>query len=159
MIELDAKSAADRIRADVVGKPDIPADARHALAFAKDVCAELGLDPDPPAMMAVTQALERTGIKPHIAQEYPKMLTENGKPVKDEHGNNVVFNSAEEEKDYKTGNPSMPKALEYPKPLKDAGGQPVRDPSGAPIIFIDAAEEKAYWDEQEKTPDKSKKHK
>lgn len=101
MIELDAKSAADRIRADVVGKPDIPADARHALAFAKDVCAELGLDPDPPAMMAVTQALERAGIKPHVAQEYPKMLTENGKPVKDEHGNNVVFNSAEEEKAWK----------------------------------------------------------
>lgn len=107
MIELDAKSAADRIRADVVGKPDIPADARHALAFAKDVCAELGLDPDPPSMMAVTQALERAGIKPHVAQEYPKMLTENGKPVYREDGTIVVFFSAEDEKNWKPSDPKV----------------------------------------------------
>lgn len=149
MIKLDAKSAAERIRADVVGirSVSLTAEARHILAFAKDVCAELGLEPDPHSIMAVGQALERAGIQPHVAEEYPKMLTENGKPVLDEHGNCVVFNSAEEEKNWKPGEKpveGLPKALEYPKPLFE-DGQPVRDSSGVPIVFLDSNEERDYW--------------
>lgn len=135
MVKLDAKSAADRIRADVVGirSVSLTAEARHVLAFAKDVCAELGLEPDPHSIMAVGQALERAGIQPHVAEEYPKMLTENGKPVLDEHGNCVVFNSAEEEASYsKLVDPAPPNTPDLPPP--DA---PKFDPLPEPLKASD----------------------
>lgn len=126
MVRLDVKSAADRIRTEVTGKPDIPAEARHALAFAKEVCAELGIDPDPVNMQAVAAALQRAGIEPHFAEEYPKMLTDDkGKPVRrGEGGPIVVFNDAAEEAAYKKLEP----VLDAPKVVSTAPSLPPEDP-------------------------------
>lgn len=105
MVKLDAKSAADRIRMEVLGRPDISAEARHTLAFVSAVCEELGLESDPPNMQAVAAALQKADIHPHFVEEYPKMLTDDkGKPVRHgEDGPIVVFNDAAEEKNYKSG--------------------------------------------------------
>lgn len=111
-LELDPPAAAAVIRDEILKRPDVPAEMRHISEFSKKVCEQLGIEPDAINIMAVAKALQKAGIKPHQAVEYPKMLTDDkGKPVCNEFGVPVVFNDAEEEAGYK------PVVVEVKKPV------------------------------------------
>ena len=100
-LELDPKAAAELIRVDVMSRPGVSAETRHVSDFAKKVCEQLGIEADANNVVVVVKALQKAGVKPHMAQEYPKMLTDaKGKPVYDEHGVLVVFNDANDEAAY-----------------------------------------------------------
>jgi hypothetical protein len=112
---LDPKAAADRIRGAFHERPALHPDARHAHAFAKEVCGHLDVEPTADNIAQVNRLLHETNIAPHVVEGYPKMATRaatqsdvDGKrvrfvgeliPVLDEAGNPVVHESAESEKD------------------------------------------------------------
>lgn len=121
-LELDPKAAAEVIRNEVLSRPDVPAEMRHISEFAKKVCDQLGIEPDATNVMAVVKALQKAGIKPHQAVEYPKMLTDDkGKPVLNEYSVPVVFNDAAEEAAY------QPIAVEIEKTVADHQNERIVD--------------------------------
>lgn len=130
--ELDPKAAANEIRDPVFHQPEIPVEARHMHAFVVLVCGELGIEPDPINFMAVTKALHDADIKPHQMQEYPKMLCENGKPVRWEGPDSpiVIFESAEDEAEYHAGLKESPNEGEAEEDEGENGPKP-RNESGS----------------------------
>lgn len=161
MRKLDPKTAANEIRNRVVNTPGADPMVLHMHKFVLEVCEHLGIEPSPPHFITVVQALEDAEIEPHQVVEYPKMLTENGKAVCDEHDHPIVFNSEQEENDYHhkgeapkgsqeraanptvgdvtTENPSIPKVVESPQ-ISDVQSSPQRSPvtGPKPVNEIDA---------------------
>lgn len=130
---LDAKAAAEEIRGRIFSRQGVTAEARHALAFAKQVCDELGLDPDAPNVQAVAAALQEAGIKEHNVQEYPKMLLVDGKPVYPfPDAPAVVFNSAEDERRYHAQEEINPRPNDPNKTYRDPASK-VHDPSNLAV--------------------------
>lgn len=109
--KMDAKAAAEVIRADLGADNVVPPEAHHIHSFIEDVCEHLGIPPDHANMTHVAMLLEKHQIDPHRIEEYPKALTEtiDGKvvPVKGPDGLDVVFASAEDEAAYAPANKPM----------------------------------------------------
>lgn len=96
---MDPQAAANRIRdkVDLDISSKISADDQHKLRFVEHVCRYLGIKPDVPAMLHVQKVLEREGLM-QLPPQYPKMLTnDEGKPIYDDAGNAIVFESEADE--------------------------------------------------------------
>lgn len=116
MTVLSPQAAAQRIAMDVDRDfaQKVSAGQRHEITFCEEVCKALGIEPNPFNVAHVSSLLGKHDIDPHVALEYPKMLTEqdengqtvpvyhkfpNGKPNKDAP---VIVHSEEEEAAYGT---------------------------------------------------------
>lgn len=96
--EAAANKIRDRVDRDIVSK--VAPDDQHRLAFIEQVCRHLGMEPRLPAIMHVREVLEREGVM-QLPPQYPKMLTnDEGKPIYDESGNPIVFETEADETAY-----------------------------------------------------------
>ncbi len=114
IIRLDAKAAADHIRAAFHQRPAADPDVRHAHAFAEEVCSHLDVEPTANHVTHVVRLLHEAGIAPHLVEEYPKMATREATqadvdahharvvgeviPILDDAGNPVVHEGPHAEK-------------------------------------------------------------
>ncbi len=140
MPKLSAQEVAKQIGSKLKDRSTmLSPEQRHQLALAVEVCQILGLELTYINVGEVLELMNSAGIRDEqVADQYPKMLTENVldgdgnvkavKPVLDETGNPIIFNSEEDEHAYvaKHGapepvmdhstDPNVPKQ-EIPKPI------------------------------------------
>lgn len=105
MDKIGPKEAADTIRKDFLNEH---ADPRflHGIAFAGDVCGELGVEKSPKNIAKVMRLLDNAGIEGHARHDYPSWVTNS-------RGERAVVADADHEQAF----------MDRPEPL-DADGRP-----------------------------------
>lgn len=90
-----ANKIRDRVDLDISSK--VNAEDQHKLRFVEHVCRHLGMHPTLPAMLHVQKVLEKEGLM-QLPPQYPKMLTnDEGKPIYNEAGEPIVFETEADE--------------------------------------------------------------
>lgn len=156
MTTLDPKATADAIRAAWNRNPPAPEpDQLHELSFLEEVCKHLGVEPTPFNLSHVARLMAKHDIDQHKADEYPKALNtkdDRGRAVpvlypdddpEGRAGLPVIFNNADEERNYGSGLPASPKDDPYPgnvqntytdgAPPDDVAVSQERTPEDAPL--------------------------
>src|ERR1700754_4852398 len=89
MDKIGPKEAADTIRKDFLNEH---ADPRflHGIAFAGDVCGELGVEKSPKNVAKVMRLLDKAGIEGHAYNDFPKW-------VQNKRGERAVVDNEDEE--------------------------------------------------------------